>query len=331
MEKNYKFANVTDRQLKQMGVQALADRPNAAQQYGQSGLSATQLKQWFDKLAELLSGKVNELQNAINGEDAAKYIGLALKEYETLDALIEGMQDGSFAESVLMLMPNENALALSSLQDIIYGIAQSFSTVEEDIENLDDSKVSKVETTGNYRRAYGVDKYGNQTILTVSEAPVNNAVAAYDGNGILKSKMSPVNYPGWKDITAPDEVVTMTFIEEMQRHIGAGLKLSIDHQTYVFIIEIVNIFGEVIYRADPIDLPLENLVVRGEYADGYIVLTLQNGDQIKFEVANLVDGLVPSAKYNVDIQNLNNKIEAYLNAYVEGVYQLLGDDYSDYS
>ena len=49
-EKEYKFSPITDKQIKAMGVQALANRPNAAGQYGQSGLSPTELKRWFDNL-----------------------------------------------------------------------------------------------------------------------------------------------------------------------------------------------------------------------------------------------------------------------------------------
>ena len=68
-----KLSNITNEQIKERGVQALADRPNAASQYGQSGLTAAQLKLWFDKLATFLAGKINELQNAISGKDAGEY------------------------------------------------------------------------------------------------------------------------------------------------------------------------------------------------------------------------------------------------------------------
>ena len=49
-----KLGNITNEQIKEKGVQALDDRPNAASQYGQSGLTAAQLKLWFDKLATFL-------------------------------------------------------------------------------------------------------------------------------------------------------------------------------------------------------------------------------------------------------------------------------------
>lgn len=330
MEKNYKFANVTDRQLKQMGVQALADRPNAAQQYGQSGLSATQLKQWFDKLAELLSGKVNELQNAINGEDAAKYIGLALTNYKTLDALIEGMRDGTFAEDILKLKYNEND-TIDTLQNIVYNINQDFSKDRELIEELQESKVSKEETTGLYRRAYGVGKDGSQTILTVSEAPVGNAVAAYSETGALKSSMSAMSLPsGWGSITAPGEVVTTTFISELQKHIGAGVKFSMNPENYVISIEVTNIYGQPIYKTE-LDLPLENLIIGGRYENGKIILNLKNGEYVEVPVENLVNGLVTTAAFEKETSDIKAQTQAMFEAYIVDVNQLVGGDYVDYS
>ena len=327
MEKNYKFANVTDRQLKQMGVQALADRPNAAQQYGQSGLSATQLKQWFDKLAELLSGKVNELQNAINGEDAAKYIGLALTNYKTLDDLIEGMQYGTFAADILKLLPNENAPAKASLQDIIYGIAQSISGIEEELERLDNDKLSKVTDAATYKRVYGVDDKGKQIMFTAA-AGTEAQVPLYSTNGALVAKMSPIeNMPG---VEYPSEVVNLAFINELRKHIGAGVRFSMDPTTYIVSIDVVNIDGQVIYHTE-LDLPLENIVVSGTYQDGKIIFTLQNGNTIEVPVANIVNGLVTEAKHKADIDAINRKVDASLNAYVVDVYNLLGGDYVDYS
>lgn len=327
MEKNYKFANVTDRQLKQMGVQALADRPNAAQQYGQSGLSATQLKQWFDKLAELLSGKVNELQNAINGEDAAKYIGLALTNYKTLDALIEGMQDGTFAADILKLLPNENALAKASLQDIIYGFAQTVSDIEENIDRLGDDKLDKVTEGATYKRVYAVDDKGNQTMLSAAATPAGN-IPLYSANGALIAKMSPI--PGMPGAEVASEVVNMAFIQELRKHIGAGVRFSMDPQTYIVTFEVLDIYGNVL-SSGSLDLPLENVVISGTYADGKIILTLQNGSTIEVPVANIVNGLVTQSRHEEDIKSLTNRVNTMFNAYIADVYQLVGGDYVDYS
>ena len=323
----YKFAPITELNLKQMGVQALADRPNATQQYGQSGLSPTQLKRWFDKLAELLSRKVNELQTAINGADAAKYIGIALGEYKTLDDLLEGMQDGSFATDILKLMPNENALELATLQEIIYGIAQSISEIEEELERLDDDKLSKVTDAATYKRVYGVDEKGEQIMLDAAASPAGQ-MPLYSANGALIAKMTPIeNMPG---VEYPSEVINLAFMNELRKHIGAGVKFSMDPKTYIVSIEVVNIDGQVIYRTE-LDLPLENIIVGGSYRDGKIIFTLENGKSFEVPVANIVNGLVTEAKHKADIDAINRKLDASLNAYVVDVYNLLGGDYVDYS
>lgn len=323
----YKFAPITDLNLKQMGVQALADRPNATQQYGQSGLSPTQLKRWFDKLAELLSRKVNELQRAINGADAAKYIGIALGEYKTLDDLLEGMQDGSFATDILKLMPNENALELATLQDIIYGISQSISEIEEDLEKLDEDKLSKVTDAATYKRVYGVDDKGNQIMLSAAASP-SGQMPLYSEKGALIAKMTPIDgMPGGE---YPSEVVNLAFINELRKHIGAGVKFSMDPTTYIVSIDVVNIDGQVIYHTE-LDLPLEEFIVDANYEDGKIIFVLRSGKEIEIPVANIVNGLVTEAKHKADIDAVNNKIDAALNAYIVDVYNLVGGDYVDYS
>ena len=143
MSDGYKFSNITDNQLRQLGVQALADRPNAAQRYGESGLSAQQLKLWFDNLATLLAGRLNELQTALTSEDATKYIGLALGEYKTLGDLIDAMQDGRFAAEVLKVYPYTTSEQRVSLQGVIddmaYQISNNYgyiSGVAGDVEQL---------------------------------------------------------------------------------------------------------------------------------------------------------------------------------------------------
>ena len=325
----YKFAPITDLNLKQMGVQALADRPNAPQQYGYSGLSPTELKRWFDKLATLLSRKVNELQSAINGADAAKYIGIALGEYKTLDALILAMQNGDFAAEILKLWPNENHVAIepSSLQDIIYGIAQSISEIEEELERLDEDKLSKVIDAAAYKRIYGVDDKGKQIMLTAAASPAGQ-MPLYSANGAIIAKMTPIaSMPGGEN---PSEVVNLAFINELRKHIGAGVRFSMDPTTYIVSIDVVNIDGQVIYHTE-LDLPLEEFIVDADYNDGKIILVLRSGKEIEIPVANIVNGLVTEAKHKADIDAVNKKIDASLNAYIVDVYNLVGGDYVDYS
>ena len=326
MSEDRKLTNITEYQLKQSGVQALADRPNAAQQYGQSGLSAAQLKLWFDKLATLLASKLNLLQDTIQSTEGAEYIGIALSEYKTLDALIDAMQNGEFADKILKLQENPT-VSRATLQEIIYSISEKIADINEDINNLEETKVSKVKTTNNLRRAYGVGKNGGQTMLPVSEVPEANAIVAYNENGILKASMTPL--PGYEKMAEPSEVVNMAFIDELRKHIGAGVRFTMD-EDYRIVFEVLSIDGAVLSRGE-LDLPLEEVVTSGTYEDGKIILTLQNGNKIDIPVANMVNGLVTEAKHEADKKEINDKVDALFAEYIVDVYNLVGGDYVDYS
>ena len=70
----FEFTDIDQKEITSKGVQALADRPNKASQYGQSGLSAIQLKKWFDNLADLLREKINEDHAIFASKDATKFM-----------------------------------------------------------------------------------------------------------------------------------------------------------------------------------------------------------------------------------------------------------------
>lgn len=84
---------------------------------------------------------------------------------------------------------------------------------------------------------------------------------------------------------------------------GHDLTLSINPQTYVMTITLVSEDGTVLATRS-IDLPLESMVVSGTYdeATKEVVLTLQNGQQVRFSVADLVDGLASQAALDAETQ-----------------------------
>lgn len=141
MSTTKKLSNITTKQITDKGVQALANRPNASAQYGVSGLSPTQLKLWFDKLATFIAEKINELQNTISADDAAAYIRLLLDEQgvENLGDLVKSFSDGTFAEKILQVYPSASGFHTLPLQTAINNIAQALSENSEEIENLWDT------------------------------------------------------------------------------------------------------------------------------------------------------------------------------------------------
>ena len=84
---------------------------------------------------------------------------------------------------------------------------------------------------------------------------------------------------------------------------GHDLMLSINPQTYVMTITLVSEDGTVLATRS-IDLPLESMVVSGTYdeATKEVVLTLQSGQQVRFSVADLVDGLASQAALDTETQ-----------------------------
>ena len=135
MSKTKQLTPITPKQIAAMGVQSLADRPNAAGGYGQSGLSALQLKLWFDKLVTLAAEKINEMQSTLSSEEAASYIRIALDKsgVENLQDLVDAISSGVFAESLLQVYPSAAAQKTETLQAVLNSIAKSLSEFDERI------------------------------------------------------------------------------------------------------------------------------------------------------------------------------------------------------
>ena len=156
MSTTKKLTKITPNQIAEKGVQALSNRPNSPSQYGVGGLSAVNLKLWFDKLATFLAEKVNELQDTLSGNEAAEYIRILLDDYgvENLNDLILSFTSGKFANKILKLYPSAGAEVRLTLQAIIDQIANDTATLFNHIERLDGAKLSKITSTAPYKRAY---------------------------------------------------------------------------------------------------------------------------------------------------------------------------------
>lgn len=74
---------------------------------------------------------------------------------------------------------------------------------------------------------------------------------------------------------------------------GANIDLTIDSTTYVITAQLKDQDGNNLGDAKTIDLPLESVVVSGSYdnATKKVVLTLKDGSNVEFSVADLVSGL----------------------------------------
>lgn len=73
----------------------------------------------------------------------------------------------------------------------------------------------------------------------------------------------------------------------------AGLTMTVDPSTYVMTTQLKDKDGGNVGSPATVDLPLESMVVSGEYDEDTksIILTLKNGQTVSFSVADLVSGL----------------------------------------
>ena len=147
MSTTKKLSNITPAQIASKGVQALSNRPNSSSRYSEAGLSATQLKLWFDNLATFLAEKINEVQNVIAGEDAAKYIRLALDEYglENLNDLVSAFKNSTFAEQMLMVYDSPSLEKTVPLQTKLNNISLNLGIHQENIVGLVNGAVTRIE------------------------------------------------------------------------------------------------------------------------------------------------------------------------------------------
>ena len=165
------ITQIGENDIKTHGVQALSNRPNAPSQYGTGGLSPQKLKEWFDGLAIMLNGKLNEFMDALAGKleegegveklnvPGASFIHVPLEENEiiSLSDLVASFLNGKFAEVLKVgvgdLDFDDNEV---SLQTLINGIGKYLlgfylvSSLENNkvklkLLNLDDDELGEAE------------------------------------------------------------------------------------------------------------------------------------------------------------------------------------------
>ncbi len=105
-----------------------------------------------------------------------------------------------------------------------------------------------------------------------------------------------------KDILTNTNKITL-----LETQSGSKINLSINTTDYVMTLELLNSNDEVISSKN-IDFPLESMVVNGRFENNNIVLTLQNGNEVSFSVASLVNGLINQETFDTFKDEINQKI-----------------------
>lgn len=124
-----------------------------------------------------------------------------------------------------------------------------------------------------------------------------------------------INEESFIYINIPESVIT-----EMQEEIdarslitetGSQIALEINNETYKIKVKLKDKNGNLIYTSNEIDLPLESVVVDGEYdpVNKKLILTLQNGNTVEIDVADLISGLVSETQLEEILESYYTQTE----------------------
>lgn len=170
------------------------------------------------------------------------------------------------------------------------------------------TKVGQLENDSNFI-SNTVDNLVNYYNKVQTDTLLDGKVDKLDGKGLStedfttaeKNKLNDIEEGAQKNtvdsVNGKTGVVVLTSNDvgalPTTTNYGASLDLSIDSSTYIVTAQLKDQNGNNLGVAKTIDLPLESVVVNGSYDSitKEVVLTLDNGSEIKFSVADLVSGL----------------------------------------
>lgn len=158
------FDQITPEELRKNGVVALSDTPNRPTTYGIGGLTATQLKEHFDKLSKVVSSYINAMTEKL-GAEGAKYIAMTSMgdNIKSLEDLAQSFYGGEFAQ-IVRLYASAGASATTTLQDIINNGARSIANITDGTTIVGQSQKATEDAEGNvisrtYVKSTDVNEY----------------------------------------------------------------------------------------------------------------------------------------------------------------------------
>lgn len=143
--------------------------------------------------------------------------------------------------------------------------------------------LARIATTGSYNDSLNKPSINN--VALIGNISLDALGIQPKGNYALESEIPDVSSFITKDVN------NLTYYT-LKTNTGSLIDLEINDTTYVVTLKLKNQDGTVI-STDTIDLPLESVVVSGRYDNTTkkVILTLENGSEVDFSVAELVAGL----------------------------------------
>ena len=135
-----------------------------------------------------------------------------------------------------------------------------------------------------------IDYFTEQDIEEIEGDILNEVYTKSETDTLLDEKADIEDIPDVSSFITKD--VNNLTNYTLKTNTGSLIDLEINDTTYVVTLKLKNLDGTII-SADTIDLPLESVVVSGRYDNTTkkVILTLENGSEVDFSVADLVAGL----------------------------------------
>ena len=213
----------------------------------------------------------------------------------------------------------ENANNITTLQGLVSANTQAIETINQVLPTY--AKKTEIPTK--------VSELQNDSgFITSADVPTKTSDLTNDSGFITKSvddlenytptsDLSPVATSGaYSDLSGTPDLSLYSLITQT----GNKIDLEINSSTYVLTAKLYDKNNNLISTSTGIDLPLETMVVGARYDDTTksIILTLKNGQEVSFSVADLVSGLqteiTSTNKLNADLVDDTNSTNKFVNA-----------------
>lgn len=292
-----KFEEIAKKQIKTLGVQALHDRPNAYSRYGSGAMTAQQLKEAFDALAELIIDHYNEIVASTKDGSFAEYVKLPEGWGDsTLNDFLSWFSTGGIADKLYAWYPGLGYRTLNTiLGRIVLDIRESCATVKILEEQEKTFKLAAYndygELIGAYEIQVGRDNIvdGSVTLYKLADEVMNLVDDKINGkyDDVIAPEIMRIDN---KHIQNSNMLYTanMSYTESLTPYTVSSI--SYDPKTGV--LSLIPMTGN--QDAKTIDLPLELTVERGYYDSetGEAVIVLTSGDEVRIPVSDLLTDIV---------------------------------------
>lgn len=273
------------------------------------------------------STAISDEATARNQADAALQDSIT-KEATTRSNADKALQNGIDAEATarteadaaLQTNVTKNAGDITTLRNDVDGLGDQVHEIEAkvpaeastsnqlatkaDVSGLEAS-LAEVAKTGSYNDLGDRPTIGN-AVLTITRN--NESAGSFAANATENQTIN---------ITVPVSAGDVNALPDTTKY-GASVSLTMDSTTYKVSASLKDQNGDVLGTVQTIDLPLESVVVSGTYdaTTKEVVLTLQDGSEIRFSVADLVDGLqteiTETNKLSADLVNDSTTVNKFV-------------------